>query len=677
MTTRRQRSDSSEGGAPASHDTVTVECDAAIALGAKWNKGAKNLPADPPKVSKSPAARPSTPAAARPSKSSKSPFDFFLEQFTRDERANGTTDPQADKKAVQKAGRKCFDAMNAAELSTFEALSKKHNAEVRAANVVKKMPPSKKARPEARPAKRMKRTGGAPERRDNVALRGLRSQPASTLSGPELEEMVAGATVDLEKDGIVHQDGKWRNQKMLDEVEVEARSSLSGVLLQIGCAAGWFHKAGTVFDVTRKELKGLQAEERTGFVQVQDAGDLQAELERYVVGEEGHDDFTNFINLSDKNIMHGKRVRRARLPGHEPDPEPERPQKASASKRKKPMRTDEGSVYGKALRRIKDALGTIRQNQAYLDAYEGGGWGGHGWNKIKPESELRSSRARIRKGKHRMREIVLSLKGLYPGESVAEEEYDSDGIEAEKIACCVCKGYDCEGEGNDILLCDAKGCDRAYHQQCITPPPTAEDLGGPEDDWFCQTCDCRLDLLDLINDEFGTKYVDDADLFPEADVAESDDQGGRDETDSSDDDFDLGKEASSSDSDDEDEAGPSGEAVCEAVEMEPGELAALKAEAGVVEEEEEDEEDLENMGRGKRARKAVDYAKLAEREGLLFHMSDDDEDDGGKGEWKEGDKEDEDFTSTNFFGAMAAARQLREREQRELERALEASVAEV
>ena len=114
----------------------------------------------------------------------------------------------------------------------------------------------------------------------------------------------------------------------------------------------------------------------------------------------------------------------------------------------------------------------------------------------------------------------------------------------------------------------------------------------------------------------------------------------------------------------------------EAVEMEPGELMALKAEAGLVEEAEEEEEDLENMGRGKRARKAVDYQRLAEEEGLTFQMSDDDEDDGGKGEWKEGDKEDEDFTSSKFFGAMAVEKQMRDKERRDLERALAASLAE-
>jgi hypothetical protein len=70
---------------------------------------------------------------------------------------------------------------------------------------------------------------------------------------------------------------------------------------------------------------------------------------------------------------------------------------------------------------------------------------------------------------------LASLHSQYPaGVRMGEDEYDSDGIEAEKIACCVCGGFDCEGEGNDILLCDAKGCNRAFHQRCLVPVPTAE-----------------------------------------------------------------------------------------------------------------------------------------------------------------------------------------------------------
>lgn len=37
-----------------------------------------------------------------------------------------------------------------------------------------------------------------------------------------------------------------------------------------------------------------------------------------------------------------------------------------------------------------------------------------------------------------------------------------------------------------------------------TPSTTLSCHTGEDDDWFCQTCDCRLEILDIVNEEFGT-----------------------------------------------------------------------------------------------------------------------------------------------------------------------------
>jgi len=346
-------------------------------------------------------------------------------------------------------------------------------------------------------------------------------------------------------------------------------------------------------------------------------------------------------------------------------------EKAKVSKkRKKPMRTEEGSAYSKAFTRVKGCLFSMRPEQAYLDAYEGGGWGGHSHNKIKPEAELRSARMKIRRAKGRIREVMQSLKGEYPkGVRINEDQIDDDGIDAEGIVCCVCGGEGCDEVGNDILLCDAKGCHRAFHQQCITPPPTKEELGGEDDDWFCQTCECRLDILDLVSDEFGIEVQSDSELFPELETEDPDKP--REESSSDDGDFNPeqedadgdGASSSSSSSSDEEgaeqkERGSEGEA--EDVDIEPGELQALQMEAAVAgaeeetnnakgKEKEEEEVDVENMGRGKRERKTVDYVKLAEEDAMMVCMMSDDEAD--HGEWKEGASDDDDFT-VGFYQAM-------------------------
>ena len=153
---------------------------------------------------------------------------------------------------------------------------------------------------------------------------------------------------------------------------------------------------------------------------VQVPGDLGAELEEYMLKEEEsdtEDKMTIMVNLSQRNILTGKRARKVsdyrhvdreaewnRIKQQFPNSTTE---KAKVSKkRKKPMRTEEGSAYSKAFTRVKGCLFSMRPEQAYLDAYEGGGWGGHSHNKIKPEAELRSARMKIRRAKGRIREVL-------------------------------------------------------------------------------------------------------------------------------------------------------------------------------------------------------------------------------------------------------------------------------
>lgn len=62
--------------------------------------------------------------------------------------------------------------------------------------------------------------------------------------------------------------------------------------------------------------------------------------------------------------------------------------------------------------------------------------------------------------------------------------------------CVQCRG-DCE-PGNEILLCDTKGCKAAWHQQCL-PEPLLE---VPEGDWYCPRCVQRMEL-EVASQELG------------------------------------------------------------------------------------------------------------------------------------------------------------------------------
>ena len=61
--------------------------------------------------------------------------------------------------------------------------------------------------------------------------------------------------------------------------------------------------------------------------------------------------------------------------------------------------------------------------------------------------------------------------------------------------CAVCGNGDDE-EGNDILLCDGRGCRAAYHLKCLPVPL----LAIPHGEWLCPGCAaqaCRVELMPL------------------------------------------------------------------------------------------------------------------------------------------------------------------------------------
>jgi len=55
-------------------------------------------------------------------------------------------------------------------------------------------------------------------------------------------------------------------------------------------------------------------------------------------------------------------------------------------------------------------------------------------------------------------------------------------------------------------MCDGM-CDRAYHMKCVFPPLDASILeDDSEEGWLCPACDRKIDMIDELNDEFGTDY---------------------------------------------------------------------------------------------------------------------------------------------------------------------------
>lgn len=85
-------------------------------------------------------------------------------------------------------------------------------------------------------------------------------------------------------------------------------------------------------------------------------------------------------------------------------------------------------------------------------------------------------------------------------ESKATKDDDS-GISLDDLKCCICLANDATDD-NDLILCDGKGCYRAYHMQCVVPHVKPDEVGEENDDWFCPLCQALAELMLLIQSEY-------------------------------------------------------------------------------------------------------------------------------------------------------------------------------
>jgi len=181
------------------------------------------------------------------------------------------------------------------------------------------------------------------------------------------------------------------------------------------------------------------------------------------------------------------------------------------------------NVWQLAMNRIQSQLGVVRFNEMYLQSYESEGWSRSGnkskKRKLRPEAELRKARRKIRNSKSKIRAILkdvcTAIAGAKSEISIPEEAFKDDCVDTDKICCAVCGSTDSSDPNNDILLCDRMGCNKAFHQKCLTPHVT--DCGGPDDDWYCHRCQCHFDCLVIINEHFDTEFDDWTEVFPNCD----------------------------------------------------------------------------------------------------------------------------------------------------------------
>jgi hypothetical protein len=162
------------------------------------------------------------------------------------------------------------------------------------------------------------------------------------------------------------------------------------------------------------------------------------------------------------------------------------------------------TVYTQALSRFQGQLKRLRQEQALVEAYAADGWRGASREKVKPVAEIRRAKEQINRCIEVIRDCVRVCDEADGDKKIPAELYDQDGeLELDDIFCAKCLGNH-STDDNDIILCDGD-CDRAYHVKCLVPVPDISSLSEDEG-WLCPACDTKIDLIDSINEEFGTEY---------------------------------------------------------------------------------------------------------------------------------------------------------------------------
>ncbi|WCJ42273.1 Pathogenesis-related homeodomain protein [Euphorbia peplus] len=171
-------------------------------------------------------------------------------------------------------------------------------------------------------------------------------------------------------------------------------------------------------------------------------------------------------------------------------------------------------------RRTRYLLIKMKHEQNYIDAYSGEGWKGQSREKIKPEKELLRAHKEILKCKLGIRDIICQLDSLSKVGCIEDSVIAPDGsVSHEHIFCAKCKSNEVNPD-NDIILCDGT-CNRGFHQKCLDPPLDTENIPPGDQGWYCDFCECRMEIIEAVNAHLGTHFSVSCcwqDIFKEAAV---------------------------------------------------------------------------------------------------------------------------------------------------------------
>ncbi|KAL6575216.1 hypothetical protein OROMI_012501 [Orobanche minor] len=171
-------------------------------------------------------------------------------------------------------------------------------------------------------------------------------------------------------------------------------------------------------------------------------------------------------------------------------------------KRKNSVELDEAS---RLERRTRYLLVKIKLEQNFVDAYSTEGWKGQSREKIKPEKELQRAKKQILMYKVGIREALHQLDLLSSEGRINDSAVASDGsIHHDHIVCAKCKLREAFPD-DDIILCDGT-CNRAFHQKCLDPPLSTDNIPPGDEGWFCKFCKKKMEILEVTNAHLGSHF---------------------------------------------------------------------------------------------------------------------------------------------------------------------------
>lgn len=77
-------------------------------------------------------------------------------------------------------------------------------------------------------------------------------------------------------------------------------------------------------------------------------------------------------------------------------------------------------------------------------------------------------------------------------------------MERSEIICSKCELREALPD-SDIILCDGT-CNRAFHQKCLNPPLSTENIPPEDEGWFCKFCASKMEVMEATNAHLGTKF---------------------------------------------------------------------------------------------------------------------------------------------------------------------------